>query len=114
MRRFVKTDWKFNSTRYPEKLFRISPRSDESLRKDFSPASSDLPFLQNPSFNLGGIAEVDAAGEADVISTGRIESVRHPVVTKVALLDLPGLLVKGYGAIGTGLYTATATGDTPL
>ena len=82
--------------------------------KDLSPASSDLSLLQNLSFNLGGIAEVDTVGEADIVSTGRIETVHHPVVTKVALLDFPDLLVKGNGIIRTGLYTAIATGDTPL
>lgn len=89
-------------------------RVNESLRKDFSPASSDLPLLQDFSFNLGGIAEVDAVGEADVIGAGRIEPVYHPVVTKVALLNFPGHLVKGNGMVRTGLDTTTATGDTPL
>jgi hypothetical protein len=34
-------------------------------------------------FNLGGITEVDAVGEADVVGTGRIKSVIHPMMAEI-------------------------------
>jgi hypothetical protein len=37
--------------------------------------------------DLGGIAEIDAVGEADIVCTGRIEAVIDPVGAEVTLLS---------------------------
>jgi len=50
-------------------------------------------------FNLHGITEVDAVGEADIIGTGWIESLINPVIAEVALDCDLSILVKTNGMI---------------
>ncbi len=71
--------------------------------EDLTPAASQLSLLNNLLFNLSGITEVDAVGEADVVSTGRIESVRHPLVTEITLAGFSDFFIKSDGVIRTGL-----------
>jgi hypothetical protein len=50
-------------------------------------------------FNLSGITEVDAVGEADVVSTGRIESVINPMMAKITLGRRLFFIVKANGMV---------------
>ena len=63
-------------------------------------------------FNLGGITEVDAVGEANIIGTGRVEAVIHPVGAKVTFLSRSFSPVEGDGSVRAYLearLTARAT-----
>jgi hypothetical protein len=62
--------------------------------EDFTPTPSDLPLLQNLFFYLDGITKIDAMGEADVIRTGWVETVIHPVMAEVALSCNLSILIK--------------------
>jgi len=54
-------------------------RNTYILWEDVTPAASHFSLLQDLLFNLGGITEVDAVGQADIIGTGGIEAARvHP------------------------------------
>src|SRR4030042_176643 len=68
-------------------------RKGNGLWDNLSRTSSHLSFLQNFLFNLGRIAEIDAVRKTHVVGASRIEPVRHPLVTEVAFLGLPGVCV---------------------
>ena len=51
-------------------------------------------FLCNGSLDFFRVPEIDAVSEADIIGTGRIEALRDPVITEVALPGNPDFFIK--------------------
>jgi hypothetical protein len=67
-----------------------------------------LSLLQNLFLNLGGVSKIDAVAEADIVGTGRIESLVHPVMAEVAFERQLFFVVKVNRLVGT-FFDTTAT-----
>jgi hypothetical protein len=69
---------------------------------------NDGSLLHTPSYfalNLFSVSEIDTMGQANVVGTGRYQSIVHPVMTEIALPGDNPVMIKGDSIIGTGLYT---------
>jgi hypothetical protein len=64
----------------------------------FLPIGSPFSIFQNLFLNLGRISKIDAVGKTDIVSTGWIEPLIHPVEAEVTLLSCPLGSVKGDGS----------------
>jgi hypothetical protein len=63
----------------------------------FLPIGSPFSIFQNLFLNLSRISKIDAVGKTDIVSTGWIEPVIHPVGAEVTLLSCLLGSVKGDG-----------------